>query len=185
MAVIFNPSMPVDRMMGRIPEALRQYPKAARSLHPILSFTGVNAGPILDSQTYVEPLAPIERLMEAGGWVLLLGIDHTVNTSIHYGERLAGRKQFLRWALTRHGVRECPGFPGCSEGFQQIEPHLGKIARQVQIGDALVQALPLAEMIPIVVDLIKSDPTALLCSRLNCPRCGAIRAGLAEKGYPE
>ena len=181
MALIFDPEMPVDRMMGQVPEALRQHPKASRSLHPILSFTGVNAVPLLNSQTYLEPLAPIGKLLDADGWVLLLGVDHTVNTSIHYGEQQAGRKQFVRWALTRYGVRECPGFPGCSEGFQQIEPWLIEITRRVQIGVTQVQAIPLTKMIPIVIHLIQSDPAALLCSRPNCPRCGSVRAGLAEK----
>ena len=63
-------------------------------------------------QTLAEPLAPIGALAQRGGWVLLLGVNQTVNTSLHYAERLAGRPQFTRWALTYEGVRECPQFPG-------------------------------------------------------------------------
>ncbi len=124
MAEFFRPGLPADPMMGSLAEAVRVHPNAARSIHPILSFTGMNAKPILDAQTIQEPLLPIQALTQDKGWVLLLGVDQTVNTSIHYGELLAGRKQFVRWALTPKGVVTCPGFPGCSDGFEALSPQL-------------------------------------------------------------
>src|SRR5574338_227971 len=51
MAEFFRPSMPVDRLMGALPEALRRHPSAQRTSHPILSFVGVNAAPALECQT--------------------------------------------------------------------------------------------------------------------------------------
>ena len=111
-AEIYHPDMPADPLMGIVPETLRKHPKAQRSGHPLLSFVGVNAEQALDAQTLDEPLAPIRVLNELNGWALLIGTDHMTNTSIHLGERLAGRKQFVRWALTSQGVIECPGFPG-------------------------------------------------------------------------
>ena len=99
MVEFYRSDMPVDPSMGTLAEALRTHPKAARSKHPILSFTGINAKPFLDVQTIQEPL-PSYYLTNEEGWVLLLGVDQTANTSIYYGEKLAGRKQFVRWALT-------------------------------------------------------------------------------------
>ena len=174
-AQIFDAEMPVDPLMGALSETLQHHPKSRRSLHPILSFTGVGADAALEAQTYAEPLAPIRVLAEKEGSVLLLGVDHTVNTSIHYAERLSGRKQFVRWALTRHGVRECPGFPGCSEGFQAIAPKIEAFSRKVQIGPGQVEAVSLVELIETVRTLIRADPTALLCSRQYCRRCSATR----------
>jgi aminoglycoside 3-N-acetyltransferase len=156
-------------------EALRRHPNASRSIHPILSFAGVQVESLLARQTQEEPLGPIAALQEREGWVLLLGTDHTCNTSLHYAEKLAGRKQFIRWALTPSGVRECPGWPGCSDGFEQAAPHLERITRRVEIGPATVRALPLAEMTAIVTNLIQEDPLALLCSREDCERCQAVR----------
>jgi aminoglycoside 3-N-acetyltransferase len=181
MAVIFDPEMPADRLMGIVPETLRRHPRAERSLHPILSFSGVNASPILEKQSYADPLAPIGALAELGGWVLLLGVNHTTNTSIHYAERLAGRKHFTRWALTQHGVRECPGFPGCSEGFQALAPGLESMVRKVRVGETEVQAVPLLEMITRVREWIQADPLALLCSRDFCQRCQTIQMELVEQ----
>ena len=98
--------------MGILPETLRNHPSATRTAHPILSFAGINADFTLFTQTLYEPLAPIGALAELDGWVVLINVDHTVNTSIHYAEKLAGRRQFVRWALVGDRVVECPNFPG-------------------------------------------------------------------------
>ncbi|MCX8023853.1 MAG: AAC(3) family N-acetyltransferase [Thermanaerothrix sp.] len=179
MAEFFTLDMPADPLMGIIPETLRRHPQAKRSGHPILSFAGVGVESALNAQTLEEPLAPIRVLMEQGGWVLLLGVNHTVNTSLHLAERMAGRRQFLRWALTPQAVVACPRFPGCSLGFEQAEPLLRPITREVKIGNAIVRALPLAEMIERVIAYLKEDPMSLLCSTPDCERCEAVRLELA------
>jgi aminoglycoside 3-N-acetyltransferase len=180
MALFFRPSMPVDRLMGATAEALRRHTSAHRSMHPILSFVGVNAGQALVNQTLQEPLAPIGWLARAEGWVLLLGVDHTVNTSIHYAERLAGRKQFIRWALTPQGVVQCPAFPGCSDGFNAIAPYLASYTHLAHVGGTWIQAIPLVYLIRVAQDLVKADPLALLCDHTYCERCSVIRS-LVEK----
>jgi aminoglycoside 3-N-acetyltransferase len=175
MAQFFRPDMPVDPLMGSVPEVLRLMDGVERSNHPILSFAGLKVENALKAQSLFEPLAPIRVLMEQKGWVLLLGVDHSVNTSIHYAERLSGRRQFVRWALTPQGARECPGFPGCSAGFEQAAPLLEGITRRVHIGNAEVRALPLEPMIQQVKDLLAREPLALLCSTPDCERCNAVR----------
>ena len=175
MAEFFTPRMPADPLMGIIPETLRKHPLAKRSIHPIQSFAGINAENFLAAQTLSNPLGPLDALEEMDGWVLLLGVDHTVNTSIHFAEKLAGRRQFVRWALTPKGVVECPGFPGDSAGFQAIAADIEKFTRRVKIGNALVQAVPLKMLFKVVIVRIKKDPLALLCQQEDCERCGEIR----------
>jgi aminoglycoside 3-N-acetyltransferase len=175
MAEFFRPDLPADPLMGVVAETLRQHPDAQRSGHPLLSFSAVNLSDVLEKQTLTDPLAPIQSLMEAGGWVLLLGVDHTVNTSIHLAEKLAGRKQFVRWALTPTGVVECLGFPGCSDGFQSLAVRCESLIREVQIGRARIQALPLLDMVEFARGWIMSDPQAFLCERMDCERCQAVR----------
>jgi aminoglycoside 3-N-acetyltransferase len=70
---------------------------------------------------------------------------------------------------------ECPGFPGCSDGFQAIALDLEKFSRQVQIGQAKVQAMPVSMLFRVVISRIKKDPLALLCQRDDCERCGETR----------
>jgi aminoglycoside 3-N-acetyltransferase len=167
--------MRADPMMGILPETLRNHPSATRTAHPILSFAGVNADYALLTQTLYEPLAPVGALAEQDGWVILINVDHTVNTSIHYGEKLAGRKQFIRWALVDDRVVECPNYPGDSMGFQAVDEHIKSDTRRVQIGDAFIDAIPLKRLFEVVQSLIRKDPLALLCERTDCERCAAIR----------
>jgi len=181
MCEFFRPDIPVDRLIGVIAETLRTRAGAQRSAHPLLSFIGINASQILDAQTLEDPLAPVGALRAEEGWVLLLGVDHTVNTSIHYAEWLAGRKQFTRWALSPKGIIECLGFPGCSFGFQAVTTRLGDVTRIVQIGPGVVQAVPLENLLETVHSWIEEDPLALLCAREDCERCNAVRAAVAVR----
>ena len=175
MAEFFSAEMPADRMMGALPELLRCHSAAKRSSHPILSFSAIDLESALDAQSLEEPFAPVRVLSEMGGEVLLIGVDQRANTSIHYAERLAGRKQFVRWALTPSGVVECPGWPGCSDGFNQLAPHLSEFTRRVRIGQAEVQAISLDRLLKTTVDLLRAQPQALLCGRQDCERCAAVR----------
>ena len=175
MAQPYTISMPTDPMMGILPETLRNHPLAKRTSHPILSFAGLNADLALGAQTLYEPFAPIGALADQDGWVVLINVDHSVNTSIHYAEKLAGRKRFIRWALLGNRVVECPNFPGDSSGFNTIESYVRPETRRVDMGEASIQAVPLRRLFEAVQEVIKLDPLALLCQRTDCERCNTIR----------
>lgn len=171
----FTPDLPADSLMGILPETLRNHPLAKRTSHPILSFAGIRSDLLLGAQTLFEPFAPIAVLADEEGWVVLINVDHTVNTSIHYGEKLAGRKQFLRWALLGDRVVECPNFPGDSSGFNAIADYIRPDTRLVELENVYIQAVPLRRLFEAVQELIKMDPLALLCQRTDCERCNAVR----------
>lgn len=176
MAEPFRISMPPDRMMGILPRQFIHEKGVTRTSHPILSFGGIQADDILLTQTLFDPLAPIGALVEKDGWVLLLNVDHTVNTSIHYGEKVAGRRQFVRWALTPERIVECHGYPGDSTGFNEIDNYILPKTRRVDLdGGAFIQAVPLNRLIDLTVEVIKRDPLALLCQRKDCEMCNAVR----------
>lgn len=176
MAEPFRPDMPPDKMMGMLPRQLLQEKGVTRTSHPILSFAGLGADDILLTQTLFDPLAPIGALTEKDGWALLINVDHTVNTSIHYGEKLVGRRQFVRWAVTPGCIVECPGYPGDSSGFNEIDDYILPQIRRVDIdGGAFIQAVPLKRLMDVTVELIKRNPLALLCQREDCERCNAVR----------
>ena len=181
MAEFFRPDMPADPLMGLVAETLRKHPDAYRSGHPVLSFAGVNVKEYLNKQMLSEPFAPIAAMYDAGGWVLLMGVDHTSNTSIHLGERLAGRKMYTRWALMSDTVVVCDNFPFCSDGFNPIHVLMDPFTKKVQIGNALVQAMPLADLIEPPRQLVEADPTALLCHRTDCLSCNTTRRLQMEK----
>lgn len=175
---IFDVSMAADKEMGSLAEGLRRHPDSQRSSHPALSFAGVGAEAILESQTIDEPLAPIRALAEEDADVLLFGAGHRSNVSLHWAEHLAGRKQFLRCSLTPRGIVECPEFPGCPDGFEAIEPRLSGIVRSATLGEDHLHAIPLRDLIHIAAAWIRQDPRALLCDRVGCERCAAVRAAV-------
>lgn len=178
----YRPDMPADKQMGAMAETLRRHPRARRTAHPIQSFSGIYAEKFLAAQSLQDPLGPIAALADADGWVLLMGVDHTVNTSIHYGEQLAGRRTFTRWALLPDRIVECPKFPGDSSGFEAIAPDLVNDTRHVKIGGATVQAMPLRALVHAVDGRLRADPLALLCDRPDCLRCGAVRTDESAQG---
>jgi aminoglycoside 3-N-acetyltransferase len=180
MAQPFTLNMRVDPMIGIVAETLQVRPFATRTNHPILSFTGMRADEFLIKQTLAEPLAPIGALANADGWVVLINVDHSVNTSIHYAEKLAGRKQFIRWAIMGNRIVECPGFPGDSSGFNAIAEYLKADTRRVDVGHGFVQAVSLKKIFETVQELIKKDPLALLCQRSDCERCNAVRVEIKK-----
>jgi len=174
-ADFFRPSLRVSPLLGPLPETLRRMEGAVRSGHPILSFTGIGAQEILESQSLNEPFAPIDALAKAGGDVVVLGSDPPANVALHLAEQRTGRKQFIRWALTPEGVMECPGFPGCSRGFGAIAEKLSGIVQRRKVGSFPVVRIPLRDLLNIAAGWIRQDPLAMLCANPDCPFCTAVR----------
>jgi aminoglycoside 3-N-acetyltransferase len=174
-AEFFHDNLPTDPLLADLAEPMRHLPQAERSTHPALSFCGIRAGQALAAQSLEEPLGTIRWLAEADADVLLIGTDHRRNVGLHHAERIAGRKQFVRWALTEQGVVVCPQFPGCSDGFNSIDTRLGGITRQASVAGREILAIPLRDLIHVAAGWIREDPRALLCDRPGCERCSDVR----------
>lgn len=183
-AEVFHPDLPVDADIGEVAETLRQHPEVRRSAHPALSFCGLRADEALGRQSLEEPLGPVHWLAEGDADILLIGVDQRSNVGLHYAERVAGRKAFLRWALTDDGVVLCPQFPGCADGFPAIEARLGGIVRQTVIGGRPLRAVPLRDLVHVAAGWIRQDPRALLCDREGCERCADVRASVRADASP-
>jgi aminoglycoside 3-N-acetyltransferase len=179
-ADIFMPGMPVDPALGELAELFRSIPESGRSNHPLLSFSANTTPECLTRQSLEEPLAPIGWMAEYDADVLLIGLDQRANVSLHWAERLAGRKTFVRWALTEHGVLTCNNMPGCSEGFDAIDGRLGGEVRRGAVGPIAFQAIALRDLLNSAAGWIHEDPRALLCDRPACSRCSAVRAAVRQ-----
>ena len=97
---------------GSGPEVLRTWPGAWRSDHPHLSFAAV--GPDGSRITARHELAdglgegsPLARLYELSALVLLLGVGHDRNTSLHLAQYRSGRAARVRQSgpVGAHGAR--------------------------------------------------------------------------------
>lgn len=174
-AEFFRADLATDPLLADLAEAMRHYPQAERSSHPALSFCGIRAAQALAAQSLEEPLGTVRWMAEADADVLLIGTDHRRNVGLHHAERVAGRKQFVRWALTEQGVVTCPQYPGCSDGFNAIAARLEGVVRKAPVAGQEILAIPLRDLIHIAAGWIREDPRALLCDRPACERCSDVR----------
>jgi aminoglycoside 3-N-acetyltransferase len=87
----YQPQCTPTRGLGVVPELFRTWPGAVRSPHPAYSLTAVGrqADLLMAEHLLHEDLgerSPLGKLYELDGYVLLLGVGHGNNTTLHMAE---------------------------------------------------------------------------------------------------
>ena len=87
----FDPKITPPRAMGKISETFWSQRDVMRSNHPHMSFAarGKYASQITDKHSLDFALgdgSPLARIYDMEGWILLLGVEHDNNTSLHLSE---------------------------------------------------------------------------------------------------
>jgi aminoglycoside 3-N-acetyltransferase len=165
---------------GAIPETFRRRPGVVRSLHPTHSVTaiGARASELLQGH-HLAPGpcgkgTPFMRLAdESRGFVLLLGVNHESNTTLHGVEEIATLEYVLYPKLCRvpilspNGPREAH----TRVHIPYLRRHLGALETQyidgcaetvTQIGDSFVRCIHAATMRDLTLAALKTDPFRLL-----------------------
>jgi aminoglycoside 3-N-acetyltransferase len=148
--------------MGAIPECFRTQLETQRSQHPQYSFAawGKHAGLIVEDHALDFGLgerSPLAKIYELGGWVLLLGVGHDSNTSLHLAEYRAdysGKKLVsCGTSIQTDGTRQWVTFQDIeldSDDFRQIGAAFEKSSNKItagHVGLASVRLMPQRELV--------------------------------------
>jgi aminoglycoside 3-N-acetyltransferase len=165
---------------GTIPETFRLLPAARRSRHPTHSVAAIGLATdwlIAGHEYCATPCAgdsPYGRLADAGGFILLLGVTHDSNTSLHMVEELTGVPYHMQREPAPARVARPDGtweeIPtrlhlwGWERNFPKIDPLLREAGAQRDgpVGRAHGRLVDARAMRDLLVPLLQRDPLFLL-----------------------
>ncbi len=161
----FCKDMTPTRGMGVIVEAFRKQNGVVRSGHPHSSFAawGRHKDYIIQDDHLDFPMnmeSPLGRLYELDGHVLLLGVDHDRNTSLHLAEYLAEYpKKIIEEGLPimENGIRQWKYFENIlynSDDFLEIGRAFEATGavKNFKIGAARVRLMSQRQLVEFAVD---------------------------------
>ncbi|GAB4512844.1 MAG: BA2930 family N-acetyltransferase [Anaerolineae bacterium] len=189
----FEPASTPTSGMGVVAELFRRMPGTLRSRHPIESVCA--QGPLAERITARQPwnapagpLGPLGQLYELDAYVLLLGVNHNRNTSIHLAEELlpVPYQRVDRVPVYLHGRivwEEVRSRAVCSEGFVRLDPLLDEAGLQVhgRVGQAHARFVRQRAVVDLALAMLRDDPFALLCPPGECAHCDHARATVSAQ----
>jgi len=165
--------------MGMITESFRKMECIRRSLHPTHSLAGwgSKSKEILNGHEKCTvscgTASPFEKLCEQRGKILLIGVDHRVNTTLHYLENVNGaptlscflfHPKVVDYDGKEIKVPTYPHLPGLPRVYQKVEPTLieNGIQRQIKIGASTLRLVEALDMARLIGGIIREDPLFLI-----------------------
>ena len=165
----YVPDLTPTRSMGKIAETFRKQSGVLRSAHPQSSFSacGPQASYIVNNHSLAYGFgehSPLARVYDLHGSVLLLGVDHSSNTSIHLAEY---RADFPSKRIVQEGAPISQADSRVWTTFEDIDvddsdfdrlgadflrSDAGKVVQRGKVGIADCQLMPQRAVIDFAVD---------------------------------
>lgn len=179
----FDPATtPANPDLGVTADTFWRLPGVRRSDHP---FAFAAAGPLAERVT-ADPLpipphrpeSPIGRVHELDGQLLLLGVGHDANTTLHLAESMAdvpyrmphhitvlenGRPTRIDYLETDH----------CCQRFAFADAWLRErgLQREGRVGNAHARLLRSRDIVRVAMEQLARDPLLFLHPRGECAEC--------------
>lgn len=188
---VFDSKTTPSSGMGITAELFWRQPGVLRSTHPGASFAaqGPNAGHICQAQPLSPPhgpASPVGRVHELDGQVLLLGVTHSEDTTLHLAEALAR----VPYSVTHPCVVEVDGVARvveiaetdhCCTRFRFADGWLlaAGLQREGKVGNADARLFRSADLVRVAVEQLIAQPLIFLCPASDgCAECDIARASV-------
>ncbi len=177
--------------MGIVAETFRKLPDVLRSDSPhAFAATGTHAAALVAAHPVEVPHgpdSPIGRAHELDGQVLLLGVGHDANTTVHLAEYLAG----VRYRLPKHATVLRDGRPArvaydeidhCCALFALMDGWLDTRGLQARglVGHAQARLMRARDVVAVAIAQLRENETMFLHPSGGCEECDEALASLPQ-----
>lgn len=187
----FDPATtPASEDLGIVAETFRRLPGIVRSDHPFaFAAIGPHARRITDTPLPLPPHvpdSPVGRVYDLDGQVLLLGVSHDADTTLHLAELIAGVPYRLPKHVTvwRHGRAEQISYgenDHCCQRFGLADEWLRERGLQAEgpVANGTGRLIRSRDIVRVATEHLARDPLVFLhAPDANCEECDEARASI-------
>ena len=173
--------------MGIIARRIAERDTSYIGFHPENAFAGFGpeAKRIIRAQTPWNVYAPYDILMDnKQAKIVLIDVDLSKATPVHYAEMKAGRNLFIRWYKDINHKVKPMRVGGCSDGFERCRPYLKDLESLCHTDSATWRIYPFRPFIDRLTDIIRDKPEVTRCGKSECSRCRNMISGGPYFSFP-